>query len=113
MSDIAFVERLLHGASGLSSLWLNVTCDKRDYNMANSLTGWKQSFDSMEALDFVALRFSLEEHRGKHKSWRRALDEAVEISEQFLYHCYVPCGMSIVGGVDRTRIPMTFNNLDF
>ncbi len=81
MSDLIFVEGLLHDANGLSSLWLSVTCNKCDYEMGNSLTGWKQSFDSIEALNFVALNLSLEENWGKYKSWQWALDEAVEISQ--------------------------------
>ncbi|SJL05072.1 uncharacterized protein ARMOST_08444 [Armillaria ostoyae] len=113
MSDLAFVGGLLQGASGLSTLLLNVTCDKRDYDLADTLPRWKQWLDSIQALDSVALRFSLEENRGKYQSWQRTLDEAMEISEQFLYRCYVRHGMSIVGGVKGTRSPTTFDNLDF
>ncbi|PBK66397.1 hypothetical protein ARMSODRAFT_1021587 [Armillaria solidipes] len=113
MSNIAFVDELLLGARQLLSLSLNITCDKRDCNVETSVAKWKRWFHSVDPLDSVILRFSLEEIRGGIQSWRRALDEAVEIAEQVLYPYYIKHGMSIIGGVEGTRMPVTFDRCNF
>ncbi len=113
MSDLAFVEGLLLGARQLQSLSLTITCDRREYNLDHSLRQWKQWFHSVDPLDSVILRFSLGEIRGRYQSWRRALDEAVEIAEQVLYPYYIRHGMSIIGGLEGTRTPITFDTCNF
>ncbi|PBK71932.1 hypothetical protein ARMSODRAFT_973473 [Armillaria solidipes] len=114
MTDVAFIANLLHGgAANLWSLSVKIICNDRDWNLQPHVERWKEWFQLNPPIHSTIIRFTLNFNRRGVASWRRTLDQAVEVSEQALHAHLLANGMTILGIVEHPVPPLEFASLMF